>query len=778
MESEPLITPERSKLVDFAEALATANGITPAVDTEILGAPALQRVLAAPGLVARRLTEVQELDGIEIIARSGEPLPSQPLPGDIIVRLIEGGAGHAAVVASPGLVHAADLANRGLRAGTQAHGGYVHVIERTPLAHRAEEGFARRLTDSAGRLLDDLILLRIAMPPTPTVVRVEQPSTTRPEPSSAIQAGADDEAPREDEVACAHIDAAQLSWPGASADQLDLMRRVYLRQVAAACQSRPFVGDVPDAELSEIETGVLACQTAADSCRRLLVSARTALATDSAAANVKRIGVLSGYRSASRQLTNWNANFPRYYEETRADRVALDGGEFGDSAAALLTRYISRRLAAPGFSLHNNGLAIDFVTVEGAVSMGADTSARNRAGWRRSWFFGWLSGNAAAYFFFQNTSIDEPWHWEFRPGAVASSQSIETMDSGESLPAPDTVEPTDADEAEQAAPTELTIASGRLELANTPLLTAHRGTQPDLILRWNDMTDATGVDIVAHFHGYSRDREQMSLRRKELYSGLDFSNPDDRSDTQPGRTVPTLCILPRGSYTGDVPGANSERYTFPALVTSGGIRDLIAYSLVQFESTTGARTDLSTRRLILTAHSGGGAALMGALANNTPDEIHVFDALYDDASPLVSWVQARIAAEIQAWTSGKARADGGLCVLYGSGTRKQSVRVHRAIQNALAAAAPDARPVLQSAYRILRTSESHGTIPRRYGWQLLADITQPLSAVTAAESVESPEEAPPETLGAREHGRAAAAEEWASVKYYRDHATSVRSSEA
>jgi hypothetical protein len=246
-------------------------------------------------------------------------------------------------------------------------------------------------------------------------------------------------------------------------------------------------------------------------------------------------------------------------------------------------------------------------------------------------------------------------------------------------------------------------------------------------MRWNDMIDPANLDIVIHLHGYSRDLKRMRLVNKEAYSGLDFSNPDDRSDTRLGRTAPTICILPRGSYTGDAAGVNPERYSFPALVTPSGISDLITYSISQFQSATGVSTTLIVRRLVLTAHSGGGAALMSALAYNTPQEINVFDALYSDASALVSWVSARIAAEIQGWVAGKPRADGGLCVLYRrGGTEKQSLRVNAAIQNALSAAPSDAQGVLQAAYRVLRTRVSHGEIPRRYGWLLLADITQPL----------------------------------------------------
>jgi subtilisin family serine protease len=593
--------------------------------------------------------------------------------------------------------------------GTAAHSG--------PAAADAEsigEGFGRRL-------LEDLLVLKLATPtPAPTVVKVEAPTgSATPSPQDF-----DSELSAEDELSCDHMDASQLSWPGASSGALDFMRRVYLRQTAAACRVRSFIADVPASELAEIENGVVARRDAAESCRRLLEAARASLASDSSASSVSRIGVLSGYRSASQQFTNWNRNFPRYYSETQADRTGLAGGEFGDAAAALLTRYISLRLAAPGFSLHNDGRAVDFLTVDHGHTLGADTHASNRAGWRRSWFFQWLTTNANSYGFFQNTSIDEPWHWEFRgTSETAPSQSVEAIRGR--LPAPDTTEliavSRDGESAEAFPP------GHRLELSQTPLLASHRGTQPDLILRWNEAAEsASTLDVVVHLHGYSSDRARMRLTNKEAYSGLDFSNPDN-ANAGPGRTSPTLGILPRGSYTGDQTGANPETYTFPALVRSTGIRDLISYSLQQFQTAGGVSGNLSTGRLILTAHSGGGLPLMRILGNNSPDEIHVFDALYWDASPLIAWVNTRISAEIQAWTPGKVRADGGLCILYRQrGTGKQSLRVQQALQQSVSQAPTDAQSVLQAAYRVLPTSVDHPEIPRRFGWRLLADITADL----------------------------------------------------
>ena len=63
-------------------------------------------------------------------------------------------------------------------------------------------------------------------------------------------------------------------------------------------------------------------------------------------------------------------------------------------------------------------------------------------------------------------------------------------------------------------------------------------------------------------------------------------------------------------------------------------------------------------RLILTAHSGGGAALTRALAQIDPHEVHVFDGLYQDAGQLASWAEKRIRADraaLDAAPAGSAR---------------------------------------------------------------------------------------------------------------------------
>jgi D-alanyl-D-alanine carboxypeptidase len=546
----------------------------------------------------------------------------------------------------------------------------------------------------------------------------------------------EDESP----TTCQHLDESRLSWRGASNQQLDFMREVFLQQNRNSCTGHTFINDLPSSDLSVVEQGICARKAAVTACQHLLIDARAAAASDPAAVAVGRIGIVSGYRSASQQLALWNSDFPHYFQNTREARQALPGGEFGRAALDYLAAYISQRLAAPGYSWHQNGLAIDFISEQDGVLMGADSARENRQRWKKSWFFRWLSSSAARYGFFPNPKIDEPWHWEFR-GPVSPLQS-ETL-FGETTIETHRARGVDREDAVQARQT---VHAGRAEFSNTPLLKSHRGTQPDLILRWNDMTDPASVDVVVHLHGYSAAQAGMSLQEKEKISGLDFGNPDNPADPRSGRTFPTLCLLPRGSYAGGQPRRDDPQkktdprmYVFPALTTRSGLRDLIDYGFGKFLTSTGMTVTPLKSRLIVTAHSGGGAALLQALAYNDPSEIHVFDALYQDASALIAWAGRKIAAEIQNWRPDQARADGGLCVITipDFGTDRVSAAVAKELGKAISSAPTAARPALQSAYRVVKTNENkvskpeiHLNMPRNYGWLLLSDITGALPGTT------------------------------------------------
>jgi hypothetical protein len=271
------------------------------------------------------------------------------------------------------------------------------------------------------------------------------------------------------------------------------------------------------------------------------------------------------------------------------------------------------------------------------------------------------------------------------------------------------------------------ISKGRAEITNTPLLSTHRGTQPDLVLHWNEMSaQPASVDVVIHLHGYS-DKEgwdAMSLPgEKEPISGLDFFDPDQPVISS-GRTRPTLCILPRGNWV------KKRQYDFPALTTSDGLSRLIDFSLEYFGTRIGV-TGLRRSRFLLTAHSGGGKALVSVLSHVDPDELHVFDALYWSAEHLVAWARRHIEADVATIKAGGS-PNGALRVFYlpGMGTEDQSLAVHSKIAPDISAH-PSQGHLLSGFYRVERTTVAHLQIPRRLGWQLLrsggADIAEAIS---------------------------------------------------
>lgn len=75
----------------------------------------------------------------------------------------------------------------------------------------------------------------------------------------------------------------------------------------------------------------------------------------------------------------------------------------------MLARYISPRKAAPGFSNHSNGTAVDFTTTVDNVLF---TDKSPREFWRETWLHAWLLQNADQYGFYPLAS--EEWHWDYR----------------------------------------------------------------------------------------------------------------------------------------------------------------------------------------------------------------------------------------------------------------------------------------------------------------------------------------------------------------------------
>jgi hypothetical protein len=270
--------------------------------------------------------------------------------------------------------------------------------------------------------------------------------------------------------------------------------------------------------------------------------------------------------------------------------------------------------------------------------------------------------------------------------------------------------------------------SGTAVVAKVPLLRRHAGIGPDLILRWNDMpASPRAVDVVVHLHGYSLSSGSRLRLDRDLLprSGLDWSDPKG-ADASPGRVRPTLALLPRGHFFG---GKSGRAYTFPALM-GGGLRQLVDIGLRELASRLGV-PNVAMDRLILTAHSGGGAALLALVKPADPHEVHVFDGLYQDGARLIDWMSSRVQRDQAALGGSTGSPDahmaaqgGALRVLYRAGTARFSGKVAAAIDRLVPPGSP-----LRRWYRVERTATDHLGIPPTYGWRLLADAAADLPGV-------------------------------------------------
>ena len=261
--------------------------------------------------------------------------------------------------------------------------------------------------------------------------------------------------------------------------------------------------------------------------------------------------------------------------------------------------------------------------------------------------------------------------------------------------------------------TPVRVAPGQLVVDHVAQLRSHAGTPPDMVLTWNAVELPGPMDVVVHLHGFSSRGRWMRLPADMVpVSGLDFADPEHPSVV--GRTSPALLVLPRGNYFG---GRSGRGYDFPALHPPGALQALVDDAVARFSAQAGGQPAVG--RIILTAHSGGGASLMRILRYANPSEVHTFDALYTDPTPLTGWAQHRM-----------AQGNGALRVLFrpGEGTALGSLSVAAALHRAAMSAGVEPGP----RWRVESTRVPHMEIPRRFGWRLLADPAADLPGVDPA----------------------------------------------
>ncbi|MBK7622543.1 MAG: S8 family serine peptidase [Kineosporiaceae bacterium] len=397
-------TPPAEVLAMYPEPLGPEQPVA----EELLGlalhpAQAYRELLYRPGSeVATRIR-----GRFAVLALPGQRLPGEILPGDLLVRTALGRLttpGECAVIAAPGLQRRV-----GSRPG--APSGWYAVSALDP------DRASLRVLDPTGLVPPGQLLLRRRPE------GIEDPGEALGE-DLGEELGEDDgpEAPAwtgtpEQEEFRARVLAAHIARTRAAkgAAQRDL-RPDELADVPGTCRTR-----------RGTTTCVRTAAVTAEAAGRLLAAANADLATAQQAGHADalrtvRLTATSGYRGSDHQRRLWLGYFAtKYYNRTRAARARLADGPHSDAAVQYLLRRkgdggygIGGRIAAPGYSNHQSGIAIDLwqERVRGqAIGNDSDDAARRR--WRDSWFHGWLREHAATYGF-QPLSTEE-WHWEFRP---------------------------------------------------------------------------------------------------------------------------------------------------------------------------------------------------------------------------------------------------------------------------------------------------------------------------------------------------------------------------
>jgi peptidoglycan hydrolase-like protein with peptidoglycan-binding domain len=635
--------------------------------------------------------------GVEllILALPNQPLRDKgPAPGDLLLRVARGeGWGHVAIVASRGLHRREDLAAVRLRGEGYPLlllGSYVHVVEPHPRPRAAGDRFARRLTNAAGLVLPDTMLVRIVGEGDETseddAGSDKSSSTSFNEPGAGAPAtlrkGASGDAVRRAQQALnrIHADIVAIGLPGLPGCPLPEDGRFDGRTEGAIIALQQQVFDDPSKW-----DGAIGKETWAQF--HLLAPPATPHATTRKAPP----GRTGGQRGRDRQVQEGQVQegsegeSSTFFTGSASVRPILRQGSRGTAVVEL-----QQKLNL----VHSQLTALGLAGIAGCpLAENGDFSANT---------------HEAALSFQRQVFRDQPREWNgvVGPQTWAALDHPFTPANIAFTAAPPARNPTSLSPSTPPAAPSGAVDEGREVIATVPLLQSQRGTAPDLILRWNRMIAIPmAVDVVVHLHGFSVHGAAMRLDvDKEPASGLDFTDPDAPGES--GRAEPTLFILPRGNFYG---GRTGMGYDFPALVTADGLRQLVDFALTCFATRIGAPR-VGMRRLLLTAHSGGGVALMRILDNNDPDEVQIFDALHTNSTPLVQWATGRLARPDSAFSS--------LRVLYIPGTATEPRS--RTVQQALLALAPAGDP-RAARYRVEETQVAHSDIPRRFGWLLLRD---------------------------------------------------------
>jgi hypothetical protein len=313
-------------------------------------------------------------------------------------------------------------------------------------------------------------------------------------------------------------------------------------------------------------------------------------------------------------------------------------------------------------------------------------------------------------------------------------------------------------------------------VVHLPMLKAHAASGftyklsgPNCVLRWARVPrDFSGrLDVVVHFHGHKA-HNAMRLQAKANASGLDLRSP--------GVSRPTLGLVPHGRAAVSKSDPRNDAFDFPAIEGRDKLRRFLDAGLEAFKAHTGsAERTLTIDRVILTGHSGGGAALRKIMKSiGTGDgahAFHYFDATYGGDDVITQdpgWLTAALRRDADALRglSGddeRARVmrerGGSLRILFinGTGTAAAARKVDEFIVRQLRTLVPDDEALRQFLRRYYRAQSvvkpktvNHPRVGVVFGGKLLADAGRNLDPDARDLTVrQAPTAAPPPPAAVR-----------------------------
>ena len=250
------------------------------------------------------------------------------------------------------------------------------------------------------------------------------------------------------------------------------------------------------------------------------------------------------------------------------------------------------------------------------------------------------------------------------------------------------------------------------------------------------------VDVVIHFHGFSG-VNAMKLAGKAAASGIELRTP--------GVGRPTLGLVPHGvpfEWFNKKKARLGDGFRFPQIATQAQLDAFVDEALQRFATLHGGKP--SRGRLVLTCHSGGGAALSKLLATlkdyGQLQGCEYFDATYGGEAALTAadgWLRKAIERDAKALaqlTDEEARrrylqtAGSHLRIVFIDGTDTATVAIatEAFVHDRLAQVKPeDVRTLLHKHYRAQKVAKPaqvpHGRVPPVCGGRLLADAGNDLS---------------------------------------------------